>query len=141
MSMPRYGPVDLAVKTWLAGSSVAALLPTAGGSVAAYLAMPKSSPVPALLITLVSGGPRAGADLPTAQYRLSFDCLGTTRAQASAVCLELVAVLQDLGVGDAGVLAEGVYLASAEVLMMRWQPDPNSDTARYIVDALIATVT
>lgn len=140
MTAVRYGPIDLAVKTWLTNTSVASTVPTAGGT-AIYLAMPKSSPLPALLVTLISGGPTAGADLPTAQYRLSFDCLAKTRAQAVQIALELIDVLQDLGVSDSGVPAEGVYLASAQVLDFRWLPAPESDTARYIVDALIATVT
>lgn len=136
MTMPKYGPVDAAVKTWLLTTTVA---PLANQSV--FLAMPKSSPLPALLVTLIAGGPTEGADIPVCRYRLSFDCMGKTRDQAMTIALELVSVLQGLGVYDVGVAASGVYLASANILNFRWQPDPNSDTARYIVDALIATVT
>lgn len=141
MSPVTYGPVDKAVKSWLLSTSVTATVPTAGGTPAIYLSMPKSSPLPALLIDLVSGGPAEGADIPIARYRLSFDCLGRTRDEAVTIALELISVLQGLGVYDVGVAENGVFLASASVLNLRWQPDPNSDTARYIVDALIATVT
>ena len=83
---------------------------------------------------------RLCADLPVTRYRFSFDCLAKTRAQADVLALTLVSVIQWLGVGVGYESSVGVYLASAETLSVRWQPDPDSDTPRYIVDALITTV-
>lgn len=134
MSAPLYGPVDLAVQEWLKLRIPSSMTPI-------YLAMPKSAPLPAMLCTLIGGGPVAGSDLPQCLYRLSFDCLATSRNGALTSATRLVSELQYLGVADNGYEAtQGVYLGSASVLNMRWQPDPDSDTPRYIVDALITTV-
>lgn len=140
MTAPNYGPIDKAVKGWLATTELLApLLRRPDGSTAVYLAMPKSAPMPVVLVNLTSGGPLPRADLPLTRYRISFDCIAKTRDDASAISRALITELEWLG-DTPGVLAEGVYLGGADISLYRWQPDPDSDTPRYIVDALITTV-
>jgi hypothetical protein len=131
-----YGPADEAVKLWLltGGTSVAAFTTNV------YLAMPKASPKPVLLVQLVGGGPTRRGDLPLSKYSLQLDCIGASRADASTLMRALLADLDALGRDTPGFVAAGMYLGAAEVLLVRWQPDPDSDIPRYIVDALITTV-
>lgn len=131
MTALAYGPIDAAVKTWLNTLALGAKV---------YMAMPVSNPLPVVLVTLISGGPVARADLPLTRYRLSFDVIAKTRDQASLISRTLISELEALGIENVGVNAEGVYLGAADILLTRWQPDPDSDTPRYIVDALITTV-
>ncbi|MET1006567.1 MAG: hypothetical protein ABWX96_13535 [Propionibacteriaceae bacterium] len=125
-----YGPVDATVKKWLATRLL---------TVAVYMAMPKAPPPQVVLVSLVSGGPAARADLPLTRYRLSFDCIAKTRDDASALSRRVMTELVELGDGG-GQVVDGVYLGGADILLYRWQPDPDSDLPRYIVDALITTV-
>jgi Protein of unknown function (DUF3168) len=133
-----YGPVDEAVKAWLKDPAISDVAATTGGRV--YLAMPKSAALPVLLVNLIGGGPAPRGDLPLSRYRFSFDAVATDRATASAIARALLADLDTLGRDEPGYIANGVYLGGADILGMRWQPDPDSDTPRYIVDALITTV-
>lgn len=136
----RYADVENAVKQWLLGTDVAFYVQRDDGGYSVFLAMPKGAPVPAVVITLVSGGPTPRADLPTLSARLQFDAWGRTRDQAGTVARTLVAELESLA--RTGFYTDGSNnILSAEVLSMRWLPDPDSDTPRYIVDALITTVT
>lgn len=135
--MILYGPVEQAVKSWLTSTDVAPLVQRSAGVYSIYLAMPAAAPVPSVIVSLIGGGPRARADLPESRYRLSFDCWGTSRDEASLIARTLLAALGDLS----GVTVDGVTLGGADVINMVWLPDPDSDTPRYIVDALIATVT
>jgi uncharacterized protein DUF3168 len=140
VSAPTYGAVDVALKLWLLSSDVAPLVKQPSGAYAVHMAMPKSSPVPSIIINLVSGGPLSRADLPATRYRISFDCWGTTRDEASLIARTVIDLLEQISVGNTGILAAGVWLGAAENVSMRWLPDPESDTPRYIVDALITTV-
>lgn len=137
MSVIIYGPIEQAVKSWLMTTDVAPLVQRGAGVFSIYLAMPPAAPVPAVVVSLIGGGPRPRADLPVSRYRLSFDCWGSSRDEASLIARTLLAALGDLS----GVTVDGVTLGGADVINMVWLPDPDSDTARYIVDALIATVT
>lgn len=136
-----YGPVDQAVRQWLLSTPVAPLVQRGDGGYSLYLSMPSAAPVPALTVRLVGGGPRDGKDLPEGRYRLSFDCWGTTRDQAGQVALTLISQLLALGCDYDGPTLAGTTLGAASVLGFRWLPDPESDEARYVVDALITTVT
>ncbi len=140
MTAPRYGPVDQAVKLWLLSSPVAPLTQQPSGLYAIHMAMPKSSPLPAVIINLVSGGPLNRADLPATRYRIAFDCWAKTRDGASMIARTIIDQLEQISVGNTGALAAGVWLGAADSISMRWLPDPESDTPRYIVDALITTV-
>lgn len=139
--MITYGSIEQATKDWLATTSVAALVTRAPGALSIYLSMPPAAPVPAVLISLIGGGPLGGADLPQTRYRVQFDCIGTTRDQASMLARTVIGELEWLGRGGPGAIAAGVYLGSATVLAQIWAPDPDSDRPRYIVDTAITTVT
>lgn len=136
-----YGPVEQAVKQWLFTTTVAPLVTRGAGVYSIYLAMPPASPSPAVLITLLSGGPLDTADLPQTRYRLQFDVLADTRDSAGLIARTLYSELEWLGRGGPGALVSGVYLGSATGLSMLWLPDPDSDKPRYVVDASITTVT
>lgn len=140
MIVTQFGDVETAVKRWLSGGEVAALVQR-NALPMIFLAMPKGSPVPSVILSLIGGGP-IRADLPETLYRMSFDCWGTTRDEAGAIARTVVAELESLSLTGGYVEpTTGVYLGAAQVIMHRWQPDPDSDTPRYIVDALITTVT
>lgn len=138
MTINVYGPVESVVKTWLAGTSVAPLVARSPGVFNIFLAMPPAAPIPSVIISQVGGGPLPRKDIPECRYRLSFDCWGTSRSQASQIARALMGELD--GLGYSGEVIDGVYLGTADILSMLWRPDPDSDTARYIVDALITTV-
>lgn len=140
MSAPTYGPVDMALKLWLLTGPVAALTRQSDGRFAIHMAMPKSSPLPAVIVNLVSGGPLSRSDLPATRYRVTFDCWAKTRDDASMIARTVIDQLEQISVGNTGVLAAGVWLGAASGISMRWLADPESDTPRYIVDALITTV-
>jgi hypothetical protein len=127
------------VKAWALQTSVAALLTRADGGVSIYNAMPKAAPVPSLICWRTGGGPRARKDLPEHRARMQMHCWGTSRAQASLIARTLVSELDSLA--RLGGFDHGdARLAAAEVINLIWLPDPESDTARYIVDALVTTV-
>lgn len=135
-----YGDVPTAVKLWLTGSSVAPMV-TVAGRVDIYLAMPKAAPNPAIILTLVAGRPVFGKDVPEVSTRLSISCWGPSRYLSDQIARQIVGELEGLARSSEPVLSGGVYLLAADVLNIRWLPDPDSDTPRTIVDALITTVT
>ncbi len=139
--MIRYGDAAYLVKDWLLTlPSVTALVPLPTTGAAIFLAMPSGAPNPVILINQVGGNPNARDDLPLATTRLSFDVYGRTRAQASQIAHALIAELDALA--RYGSFSDGgMTLYHAQVAGSRWLPDPDSDTPRYIVDALVTTVT
>jgi len=133
---------EILVKTWLrASAALAAMVPLPGGvGPAIFLAMPKGAPNPCILISQVSGGPSLRKDIPEQVARISFDVYGPNRTDASAIAVALMELLHNLG--SDGSYSDGLAtIFAADVVGFRWQPDPDSDTPRYIVDALITTVT
>lgn len=137
----HYGDPEQLVKAWLKTTPVAATVPLPGNlGPAIFNAMPKAAPNPALLIELIGGGPLSRADLPAAQYRLSFDAFGRTRAEAAAITYALVEALENLG-RESTYTDGATTLYTASVVLVRWLPDPDSDTPRYVVDALVTTLT
>ena len=139
MSVVTFADAEPLVKAWLLQSAVAPLLtrPDTGKSI--YLAMPVGAPKPALVASRVGGGPHPRGDLPHDIARMQFDAWGTTRAQASTIAYTLIGELDSLS-RTSGFTAGNATLASATVLGLRWLPDPESDTPRYVVDALVTTV-
>ncbi len=142
MTLVSYADTENVIKRWLLTTSVAPLLLRSAGVYAIYLALPKGAPNPALVLTLVAGGPDRGHDIPQQSDRIQFDCWGRTRDESGLICRTLINELESLARAawytdpDTDTL-----LACASVLSKRWLPDPDSDTPRYIVDALITTVT
>jgi len=137
--MIQFADTENVVKAWLPTTSVGPLIQRADGGYSVFLAMPTGSPNPAVIITQVSGGPDARHDLPQQTVRIQFDCWGRTRSEAGAIARALMAELEWVP-RNGGAIVQGAYLGACQVTMMRWLPDPDSDTARYIVDALITTV-
>jgi hypothetical protein len=135
-----YADTEAIIKTWLLDTEVAPLLQRPDGNFSIYNAMPAKSPIPALIAWQVSGGPAPRKDLPEQQVRMQFDCWGKTRAQAGDIARTLIAELEDCA-RTGGRVINGTYLGAAATTSMRWLPEPDSDTPRYIVDALITTVT
>jgi hypothetical protein len=138
--MIAYADTEAVVKAWLTTTLVAPLLLRPDGRYSIYNAMPAKSPVPALIAWQVTGGPAPRKDLPEQQVRMQFDCWGLSRLQAGEIARTLIGELEDCA-RTGGAIVSGVYLGSAVTQSMRWLPDPDSDTPRYIVDALITTVT
>jgi hypothetical protein len=138
--MIYFADTETVIKTFLLNSGVAPLLKRTDGGTSIYNAMPSASPVPALIAFQVSGGPVQRKDLPEQQTRIQFDCWGKTRVQAGDIARTLMSELEWLG-RTGGTVIGGVYLGTAIIQSMRWFPEPDSDTPRYIVDALITTVT
>lgn len=138
--MITYANTEAVVKTWLYSTSVATMLLRADGGYSIYHALPAKSPIPALVCFQVSGGPQTRKDLPEQQVRIQFDCWGLSRLQAGDIARALLNELENLA-QNGGDIISGVYLGAAVTSNMRWLPDPDSDTPRYIVDALITTVT
>lgn len=129
------------VKAWLATTSVAGhVTRTTDGGTSIFLAMPSSAPLPAVVVTRVGGGPRVTKELPEDNARISFDCWGKTRTQVSGIAYAVMAELESLSRAG-GYTVGNAHLAAAEVLVCLWQPDPESDTARYVVDALVTVIT
>jgi Protein of unknown function (DUF3168) len=140
VSVIFYATVEPAIKAWLGVTSLAPLLTRPDGGLSIYLAMPPASPLPSVILTRVGGGPHPRKDLPEDRPRISFDCWGTSRDQAAAVAGALVSECESLAPAG-GHEFDGVCLLAAEVVTWLWLPDPNTDTPRYVVDALFTTVT
>lgn len=138
--MITYADTETVVKTWLLTSSVAPLLLRLDGGYSIYNAMPPAAPVPALIAWQVTGAPRPSKDLPEQSARIQFDCWGRTRMQAGEIARTLISELEWVA-QSGGRIVGGVYFGTAVTQSMRWLPEPDSDTPRYIVDALITTVT
>jgi hypothetical protein len=137
--MITYADTETVVKTWLHTTTVAPLVTRPDGGISIYNAMPAGSPVPSVIAWQVTGGPRARKDLPEQTARIQFDCWGLTRAQAGDIARTLIAELEWCA-KSGGRIISGVYLGVAVTQSMRWLPEPDSDTPRYVVDALITTV-
>lgn len=136
---PVYADVESFVKGWLLTTSVAALVTRADNGVSVYMAMPTGAPVPAVILTRVGGGPTARKDLPEETARMTFTCWGRTRAQAGTIARAVTVECESVA-RMPGYTAGGTTLAAAHVSRVFWLPDPDSDTARYIVDATFITV-
>lgn len=137
--MMTFAATEETVKQWLLTTTVAPLLLRSDGGISIFNAMPKGSPLPAVVLFQVTGGPTPLKDLPEQQVRIQFDCWATTRSEARNIALQIAVELDNIQ-RNGGPVVNGVYLAATSVPTIRWLPDPDSDTPRYIVDALITTV-
>ena len=139
MTVFIYADVEGLVKAWLSTTDVAPLVTRPDGGQSIYMAMPAAAPIPAVVLTRVGGGPRPRSTVPEDAARMQFNCWGKTRAQAGEISRTLMSALESLA-PNGGFVSGDARLAAAEVLSVLWLPDPESDTARYIVDARITTV-
>lgn len=138
MSLVIYTDVETLTKAWLASTSVGTLVRRQDGGTNIFLAMPASSPLPAVIVSRVGGGP-SSSELPTDVSRLSFACWASSRHEVSDIAYAVMGELDSLS-RLGGYTLGNATLAAAEVLSLLWLPDPESDTARYVLDALITTV-
>lgn len=132
------------VKEWLkATPAVASLVPLPRNlGPAIFLAMPKIAPNPVILCSMITGGPASRKDLPEQASRMSFDVIAPTRDLARTITLALIELFENTQRGVLPLWSDGVTsLLNVQTLSTRWLPDPDSDTPRYVVDALITTVT
>jgi hypothetical protein len=137
--MIQFADTEQVLKAWLPTTTVGPLIRRTDGGYSVFMAMPAASPLPAVIITQIAGGPDAAKDLPQQTVRVQFDCWGKSRQQAGDIARALMAELEWVP-RNGGAIVQGAYLGACAVQMMRWLPDPDSDTPRYIVDALITTV-
>lgn len=138
-AVEAYADVENIVKAWANTTPLVAELTRTGGGVSIFLAMPIGAPLPALILSRVGGAPAPRKDLPEDRARISFTCWAASRAQAFRIARILVEELESLS-RTGGWTSGNTLLAAAVTLTVRWLPDPDSDTPRYIVDALITTV-
>lgn len=136
-----YADVEGLVQRWLLGTTLAATLTRPDGGVSIFRAMPKSSPLPSIVLSRVGGAPARGSDVPADVARISFDCWAASRAVAVALSMDLVFLLEELGPVADGYVEGDARLAVAETVSWLWMPGPDSDTPRYVVDALITAIT
>lgn len=138
--MNTYADVETIVKTWLFSTSVAPLVRRDDGGYSIYNAMPVKAPNPAVIAHQITDAPAPRKDLPEQQVRMQFDCWGLTRLQSGDIARTLMSELEWISLSGGRVI-NGTYLGVAFTQSMRWLPDLESDTPRFIVQALITTVT
>lgn len=130
MTLPRvYADAEDVAKNWVLGTSVA---PLVNGKI--FMAMPKGSPLPSVVLSRVGGSPPAGSDVNDDLARISFIIWAAQRAQAKAITAALISEIESLAYTGAVDTPAG-RLDAAQVVNVLWLPDPVSDTPRYIVDA------
>lgn len=137
--MMTFAATEVTVKDWLLTTTVAQMVPRPDGGIAIFNAMPKNYTLPSVALFQVTGGPTPLKDLPEQLARIQFDCWASTRSEARNIALQIAAELDNIQ-RNGGPVINGVYLGATSVPTLRWLPDPDSDTPRYIVDALITTV-
>lgn len=136
-----YTDVETLTVTWLKTRGLATMyLTRTDGGINVFKAMPKASPLPSIVLSRVGGGPRRRSDVPEDVARISFNCWAATRDAAVDISLMLVDDLETLG--PFGGFTDGASrLVAAETVSWIWLPDPEGDTPRYVVDALVSAVT
>jgi hypothetical protein len=139
MAIGAYLDVEVLVKSWLATTPVAALVPRAGGGFHIYQAMPIGAPLPSVIVSRVGGAPARRSDVPADVARISMDIFAASRPLAVAIAQTLVAAVENLAQTGAYVTGSS-RLEAGEVVSWIWLPDPTSDTARYVVDGLFTAV-
>ncbi len=129
------------LKTWMINTPTAQnRLKRLDGGISVYLSMPTANPNPAVLLGLSGGGPMRRKDLPQTSQRFQIDVIGKTRDMACQITLGLIRDMDEIP-WQTMYVHNGTYLMSAVVDSMRWLPDPDSDVPRYVIDALVTTVT
>ncbi|MBM4414902.1 MAG: hypothetical protein FJ035_01225 [Chloroflexi bacterium] len=82
--------------------------------------------LPQVVLTRIAG--------PDDRCLIQFDLWAATKAAAAAVAAELCTAVDALG----RFTHEQTVLHGARVEQVRWQPDEESDTPRYVVEATFA---
>lgn len=137
-----YVDIEDLVKQWLIESpTVADLVPLPNNlGPAIFLSMPTAAPNPVILCRLTSTGPAPRKDIPEQTARFGFNIVAPNRALAKQIALALIELCENTS--RSTPWSDGVStILSAQALAMRWLPDDQSDVPRYVVDALITSVT
>lgn len=132
MTTAVFADVEGAVRTWLRTVPVV----TALVSTRVWFAVPEDSPTyPLVALSRVGGSPQ-GPETPVDDARLQFDCFGRTKAEAAAVAYAVCGAVHTLRAGTA-LDSTAVALSGQVVLGPLFSPDPDDNSPRYIVDAVI----
>ncbi len=132
--------IENVVKAWLRASPlVADLVPLPGNrGPAVYLSMPKSAPIPVVLVRMASTGPAPRKDIPEQVTRFSLHTVADSRDECWQIAAAIVDVLEQAREQQ---YSDGVTtVVNAQTVGVRWLPDEDSDAPRYVVEALITTV-
>lgn len=122
--------IEYAAKKWAQTDPL--LTPLVAGRV--FFAFPAGTPTyPLLTVAIISGTFDAG--VPVALPRLTFDCWGQTKQQASDLRRALTTALRSL---DNVALTPDVHCYETTDIFYTWQPDNEAKLARYVVDATLA---
>jgi Protein of unknown function (DUF3168) len=140
MSLATFGDIEGLVKTWLGFTAVAALVRRTDGGLNIFEAMPLSAPLPAVVLSRISGSADPRSDVAVDTARIQFDCWAATRTEAKTIAGTLAAEAVNLS-ERGGFTVGNDRLHVAEVVGWVWLPDRQSDTARYIVDASFTALT
>lgn len=108
--------VESAVRAW--GRSV---LPELEERV--FFGFSNDAPLPQVVLTRITG--------PDDRCLVQFDCWAETKAGAAALAADLATAIDAL----AHYVDEETVLHGARIEGIRWQPDQESDTPRYVVEA------
>ena len=119
--------VEYAAKQWAQADAL--LSPLLAGRV--FFAFPAgAATLPLLTVAIVSG--TFDPAVPVAYPRLTFDCWGRTKKEASDLRRALTTALRDL---DNVAMTADVYCYGVDDIFIAWQPDNEAKLARYVVDA------
>lgn len=137
--MIAYAPTETLSQAWLATTPVAALVTRGPGLYNIFKAMPNAAPLPSVVLSRVGGAPVRGSDMALDTARISFQCWAANRDAAAALALAVVNACENLAQVGGFTHLSGLLLVS-EVVSVLWLPDPESDTPRYVVDALFTSM-
>lgn len=87
---------------------------------------------PFITIYRSGGSPKAGPT-PLDIARITFDCWGSTKAQAASVATVVVDAVEKLSAGTQ--MGASARTVGAETRLILWRPDPATNAKRYVVDA------
>ena len=119
--------IEHAAKVWAQGDAL--LSPLVAGRV--FFAFPAGTPtLPLMTLAIITGG--FDPSTPIAYPRLTFDCWGRTKKEASDLRRALTTALRRL---DNRAMTSDVHCFGVDDIFYTWQPDNEAKLARYVVDA------
>lgn len=120
-----YVDAEGAVKAW-----VRATVSAFGSRV--FLGLPEGGAAyPCATVNRIGGAPQPG-DTPIDDAAISLSVWGSSRGMAESATRDLIGAIASINGGT--TMTTGVICGGARVNLVLWQPDPDDDTPRYIVD-------
>ncbi|MFA7297317.1 MAG: hypothetical protein WC211_09080 [Dehalococcoidia bacterium] len=89
----------------------------------AFFGFSNDAPLPQVVLTRISG--------PDDRCLVQFDCWAETKAEAAMLAADLATAIDAI----AHYVDDETVLHGARIEGIRWQPDQESDTPRYVVEA------